>query len=43
MFTDGAKEVVCNQMHARIPNSAIKRNTWLNLCVDMQSFTNECF
>ena len=30
-------------MHARIPNSSIKRNQWLNLCIDMQSFLNECF
>lgn len=30
-------------MHARIPNLLIKRNTWLNLCIDIQSFVNECF
>ena len=30
-------------MHARIPNSSIKRNQWLNLGIDMQSFVNECF
>jgi hypothetical protein len=43
MFTEGAKDIIVNQMHARIPNSIIKRNQWLNLCIDMQSFMNECF
>lgn len=43
MFTEGGKEMVVNAMHARIPNSIIKRNQWLNLCIDMQSFVNECF
>ena len=43
MFIEGAKDIVTNQMHARIPNSSIKRSQWLNLCIDMQSFTNECF
>ena len=43
MFTEGAKDIVANQMHARIPNSSIKRNQWLNLGIDMQSFMNECF
>ncbi len=43
MFTEGAKEIVINSMHARIPNSLIRRNQWLNLCIDIQSFTNECF
>jgi len=26
MFVDGAKDIIINQMHARIPNSSIKRN-----------------
>jgi len=26
MFTEGAKDIIVNQMHARIPNSVIKRN-----------------
>ena len=43
MFVDGAKDIIVNQMHARIPNGSIKRNQWLNLCIDMQSFLNECF
>ena len=43
MFTEGAKDIVTNQMHARVPNSSVKRNQWLNLCIDMQSFMNEIF
>ena len=43
MFNEGAKDIIVNQMHARIPNSVIRRNQWLNLCIDMQSFMNECF
>jgi len=43
MFVEGSKEIVQNSMHARIPNLIIKRNTWLNLCIDIQSFVNECF
>mgnify|MGYP001594146034 FL=1 len=42
MFIEGAKEIIHNQMHTRIPNGSIKRNQWLNLCIDMQSFANEC-
>jgi hypothetical protein len=43
MFTEGTKEIVCNSMHARIPNGIIRRNIWLNFCIDIQSFVNECF
>jgi hypothetical protein len=43
MFTEGAKEIVTNSMHARIPNNIIKKNQWLNLCIDVQSFVNDCF
>jgi hypothetical protein len=43
MFIEGAKDIVANQIHARIPNSSIRRNQWLNLGIDMQSFMNECF
>jgi len=35
MFVEGSKEIVTNSMHARIPNSVIKRNMWLNLCIDI--------
>jgi len=43
MFSPGAKEVVCNQMHARVPNQLFRRNQWVNLCIDVASFVNECF
>lgn len=43
MFVEGSKDIVCNSMHARIPNGIVKRNMWLNLCIDIQSFVNECF
>ena len=43
MFSDGAKEIVSNAMHARIPNAHIKRDQWINLCIDIQSFVKECF
>ena len=43
MFVEGSKEIVCNSMHARIPNLIVKRSAWLNLCIDIQSFVNECF
>jgi hypothetical protein len=43
MFVDGAKDIVSNSMHARIPNLFLKKNQWLNLCIDVQSFVNECF
>ena len=43
MFTEGAKEIVTNQMHVRIPNAYIKRDQWINLCIDLQSIVKECF
>jgi len=29
------RAVVRSQLHARVPNSSLKRETWLNLCVDV--------
>jgi hypothetical protein len=43
MFTEGARDFVSNQMHARIPNGLIHRGIWLNLCIDVNSFVRECF
>lgn len=43
MFTDGSKDIISNAMHVRIPNSFIKRDQWINLCIDLNSFTRECF
>ena len=41
MFTEGARDFVSNQMHARIPNGLV--HAWLNLCIDVNSFVRECF
>jgi len=30
-------------MHVRLPNSFIKRDQWINLCIDLNSITEECF
>lgn len=30
-------------MHARIPNTAIARDRWINLCIDVNSFVRDCF
>ena len=43
MFCDGTKSIVTNQMHARIPNTMIVRDRWINLCIDVNSFIRECF
>lgn len=32
-----------NQLHARVPVSAIKRNVWLNLAIDVYAFGEACF
>lgn len=43
MFSEGTKEIVTNQMHVRIPNAYIKRDQWINLCIDLQSIVKESF
>ena len=43
MFCDGTKSIVTNQMHARIPNTMIVRDRWINLCIDVNSFIKDCF
>ena len=43
MFSEGARDIVANQMHARIPSGLIQRGCWLNLCIDVNSFVKECF
>lgn len=30
-------------MHVRIPNAHIKRDQWINLCIDLQSIVKDCF
>ena len=43
MFSDGSKQIVANQMHARIPCNMLVRDKWINLCIDVNSFIRECF
>ncbi|XP_043098174.1 uncharacterized protein C3orf67 homolog isoform X1 [Puntigrus tetrazona] len=37
------KELSATPLHARIPLSCLKRNTWCNLCIDLDSLTAEIF
>lgn len=43
MFCEGTKNIVTNQMHARIPNTMVVRERWVNLCIDVNSFIRDCF
>ena len=43
MISEGTKEIKSNTMHVRIPNTFIKRDTWLNLCLDLNSIAKEVF
>ena len=43
MFCDGTKNIVNNQMHARIPNAMVARERWVNICIDVNSFVQSCF
>ncbi|MCJ8729420.1 hypothetical protein PDJAM_G00106180 [Pangasius djambal] len=37
------KEFSATPLHARIPLTCLRRNTWCNLCIDLSSFTTELF
>ena len=39
----GAKDLVINQLHARVPVTPIRRNVWLNLALDIFAFSEACF
>jgi len=43
MFTTNAKELVINPLHARVPMNYITKGVWLNLSIDVFSFSNHCF
>lgn len=43
MFVDGQREIAATSMHARIPNGMIIRDSWVNLCIDVNSFVKDCF
>lgn len=38
IFTNGAKTVVKNQLHARIPSSIFRKSIWLNLSINVKEF-----
>ena len=43
IFHDGAKDIVTNPLHARIPITSFGRNKWLNLSIDLFAFNSVCF
>lgn len=43
IFHDGAKEIVTNPLHARVPVTPFFRNVWLNLSIDVFAFNSFCF
>ncbi len=43
IFHSGAKEIVANPLHARVPIHAFKRNSWMNLSIDISAFAHACF
>ena len=43
IFHSGAKEIVTNPLHARIPLDCFRRGEWVNLSIDVLSFVHECF
>ena len=43
IFHTGAKEIVANPLHARIPITCFKRNAWVNLSIDIFAFAHYCF
>lgn len=38
IFTHGAKSIVKNQLHARIPSALFRRSIWLNLSINVKDF-----
>ena len=43
IFHSGAKEIVANPLHARIPITNFKRNVWANISIDINAFAHHCF
>uniref|UniRef100_A0A3B1JSP1 CFAP20 domain containing n=1 Tax=Astyanax mexicanus TaxID=7994 RepID=A0A3B1JSP1_ASTMX len=42
-FSTVHKEFSATPLHARVPLTGLRRNTWCNLCIDLGSFTAELF
>ena len=43
IFHSGAKDIVVNPLHARIPLNSFIRNHWMNISIDVAAFAGECF
>ena len=43
MLSSASREMALTPLHARIPNKAMLRGVWMNLSIDLVSFTGRCF
>lgn len=43
MLTQSRNEIIKNSTHIKGPSSFVRRDTWLNFCIDLDSFVSECF
>ena len=43
MLSSATREIALTPLHARVPNKAMLRGVWLNLSIDLVSFTARCF
>jgi len=43
MLSSATREMALTPLHARVPNKAMLRGVWLNLSIDLISFTGRCF
>lgn len=43
MLSHDRNEILKNSTHLKGPSSFVRRDAWLNLCVDLDSFVSECF
>ena len=43
VFHNGAKGIIVNHLHARIPISCFVLNAWTNISIDISSFLKYCY
>jgi len=43
MLSTSFKDLSSTPLHAKLPLAILKRDMWLNLCLDLRSFINEMF
>jgi hypothetical protein len=43
IFHQGAKDLVINPLHSRMPINIFHKNEWLNLSIDVFAFADFCF